>query len=716
MDRGRRAGVAGIAIALGVLSVVVFLPGLAGEFVWDDHELIAGNSFVREPSLLGEALSHDFWHTSSSVDRAGQGQGHNFYRPVVTLAYFVQFQLFGEHPLGYHVVSLALHVACVLLAFVWLRRRLGGGATATIAAGVAAALFAVHPTRVESVSWISGSTDLWLALFVLLGLSAWDRWRGALGTILASVAFLLATLCKENGAVAPLLLLLDAVLCSASREERRAGCRRAVAPLLVVAAATALHFALVPPAVGGAGQGPWDTVQRIASSLGLYVGRIVWPWPPSVQVGWQRVDASGTVVYIGWSVVVGLFAAAALLGLAWRAWKRPGWRPLLRDACWFLLPLLPLLNLVSLNMVTLVSTRYLYLPLLGLLPAVARAVRRVATAERPMRVAGLAAAGLVVVAGGAVALGQQGELRNDEALWTYEHGLAPDNPSAAKVLAGLRLDQGRYDEALDLVAHVYRLRPGDPFVRAELVLMGASCVLGAASDADQPRLLAVRRFFDNVAEGRPARLTAADLELELGANPAVRRYVRGDLENFQVPRAVAHARTLDLAGAERLLRTAVGEAPGSVAAWANLALVLAREERWDEAEGAVGRGLRAKPDDEFLASLLEPIASARARAATVARGDPVVRELTGAETAIAFGGLELARRRLEPLIAARPDDPRPVLLRLRADVIDRRFDLARGVLTTARRRDPGHATLWDELWEKLALEEVKQAAAAVSAR
>jgi predicted Zn-dependent protease len=372
------------------------------------------------------------------------------------------------------------------------------------------------------------------------------------------------------------------------------------------------------------------------------------------------------------------------------------------------LPLAPVLNVWAMSTQTLVAARYLYLPLLGLGAVAARLGLRAVTAERAVRRAALGAFGLVAAACAGVALVQQAELRDDDALWSWEHAVAPDNPHAAKVLARLRMEQGRPEEALELIGRAYARVPGQPAEQAALVLLAAETVLASTSDADQATLASVRDFFDQAAAGRRVRLRAAGLELELAGDGGPRPRFLDDVAKFRIPRAVAHARALDLEGAVGLLREVTADEPRSVAAWANLGQVLARIGRWDEADEAVRRGLLAKPDDGFLAELGRRIGQARAREGAAAGEEPFVRGLARAESAIEFGGVALARTILDPLIEARPDDPRPVLLRLRADVVDGRFELARGVIEAAWRRAPGHARLWDELWEKLAAEELRR--------
>src|SRR5690606_17441148 len=107
------------------------------------------------------------------------------YRPVVTVALWTQVQAFGEGTFGYHAVSLALHLLCVFLACGWLRRR-HGSLRREWALLFGLLVFAIHPGRPETVTWISGSTDLWMTAFVLLSARGIDRegWPHAVASFL----------------------------------------------------------------------------------------------------------------------------------------------------------------------------------------------------------------------------------------------------------------------------------------------------------------------------------------------------------------------------------------------------------------------------------------------------------------------------------------------------------------------------------------------------
>ena len=186
-----------ILLLLGALSLAPYANSLWGDFVWDDRALILENSYIQDSRLLGEGLISDFWRSPDDPERQ-----RFFFRPVVTLSYFLDHALWGQRPAGYHATNLLLHPSDVLLVFSCF-----SVLTSRELAFVSAAIFAVHPMHTESVTWISGRTDLLASAFVLgsfrcyLAISgrSWDTLR----SVAVALLYLLALLAKEVSIVLP---------------------------------------------------------------------------------------------------------------------------------------------------------------------------------------------------------------------------------------------------------------------------------------------------------------------------------------------------------------------------------------------------------------------------------------------------------------------------------------------------------------------------------
>src|SRR5207249_2729278 len=140
--------------------------------------------------------------------------------PLSWMTLGLDYQLWGMDPIGYHLTSLLLHAANAVLVYFLARRLLSATIdarprprTLTVAAAVAALLFAIHPLRVESVAWITERRDVLSGFFglltVLLYLRAVDRAEVRKRWYAASVAsFGCALLSKAITMTIPALLLI----------------------------------------------------------------------------------------------------------------------------------------------------------------------------------------------------------------------------------------------------------------------------------------------------------------------------------------------------------------------------------------------------------------------------------------------------------------------------------------------------------------------------
>ena len=78
-------------------------------------------------------------------------------------------QLYGLHAGGHHLTNVLLHAATAILLFLVLRRMTGD----LWPSAFVAAVFAIHPLRVESVAWVAERKDVLSGLFFMLTLGAY---------------------------------------------------------------------------------------------------------------------------------------------------------------------------------------------------------------------------------------------------------------------------------------------------------------------------------------------------------------------------------------------------------------------------------------------------------------------------------------------------------------------------------------------------------------
>jgi protein O-mannosyl-transferase len=138
-----------IIIFLIVASFAVFCRIAENNFInFDDPEYITNNYHIQS----GFNSQNIKW----AFTDAFMGNWH----PLTMLSHILDWDLFGAKPAGYHLVNLFLHIGAVIFLFLFLNKSTGN----LWPAAFAAALFALHPLRVESVAWAAERKDV-LSMF-----------------------------------------------------------------------------------------------------------------------------------------------------------------------------------------------------------------------------------------------------------------------------------------------------------------------------------------------------------------------------------------------------------------------------------------------------------------------------------------------------------------------------------------------------------------------
>jgi Flp pilus assembly protein TadD len=201
-----------LAAAVGIITLIVFLPALRGEFLnWDDQA-----NFLENPSYRGLHWSNLRWMFSTVY------MGH--YQPLTWLTLGIDYQLWGMDARGYHFTSILIHAlnASLVLALAWpMLKRIGSSCPMAMRSGACvcvALLFALHPLRVESVAWITERRDVLATALLLAATLAYlkrdhaqslNHQRAARWWLIAVYGLTaLSLLAKAIGVVMPVVLLL----------------------------------------------------------------------------------------------------------------------------------------------------------------------------------------------------------------------------------------------------------------------------------------------------------------------------------------------------------------------------------------------------------------------------------------------------------------------------------------------------------------------------
>lgn len=128
------------------------------------------------------------------------GEENNIYvRPVAVLSFFTDNMIWGKEAFGYHLTNVLWHLVCCILVFI-LGRELFKDREKALSAGFLFLLLACHS---ESVSWVSGRTDLIATAFSLASVVLFLR-----KSVWCLPVFLVAVAAKESALATPVVWLL----------------------------------------------------------------------------------------------------------------------------------------------------------------------------------------------------------------------------------------------------------------------------------------------------------------------------------------------------------------------------------------------------------------------------------------------------------------------------------------------------------------------------
>ncbi|MCX5660976.1 MAG: tetratricopeptide repeat protein [Planctomycetota bacterium] len=389
------------------------------------------------------------------------------YHPLTWLSLMLDWQVYGDHPWGFHLTNLLLHAANALLLWRLLESLTGSRWRAVLAAG----LFALHPMRVESVAWVSERKDVLSACLGLLAMLVYVRVvrrPGARGWALLCVLAALSLLAKPMLVTLPfLLVVLDCWPLGRARSWRSLGPLLLEKwPLLLLSVASSVATFIVQHSQGATAELARFTIDaRLANSavaLMRYIGKVFWPAGLSVFYPYPLEGWPALTIACAAALLVAVTVAAVRLASR-MPWVLAGW-------LWFLGMMVPVIGLVQVGQQAM-ADRYIYLPGIGLLLMVVWSLpERWSSAPRR---AGGALAALAVLALLAAITFRQSALWRDS-LTLFEHAIAvtPPHYLTQSHLAIALEDRGRLDEAIGHYKQALEIRPDfvDGYVNLGLVL------------------------------------------------------------------------------------------------------------------------------------------------------------------------------------------------------------------------------------------------------
>jgi Flp pilus assembly protein TadD len=348
-----------MATLLVAATILAYQPVWHAGFIWDDDVYVTNNPLLTAPDGLQR-----IWF---SLDSPSQ------YFPLTYTVFRIEHTLWGLMPAGYHWVNLLLHAGNALLVWRLLQRLSVPGA------GLAAAMFALHPVQVESVAWVTELKSVLSLFFILLTLLAWLefieepskpswRWYG-----LALTCHALALAGKTTACTLPAALLLILWLKHTPINWPRLA---QIVPFLVMGAGMGLLTMWWERYHQGT-QGKLfelNLPERLlvaSHAFWFYLGKLI--WPVHLTFSYPR-----WIIHPGDPFAYGWMVAGAGLGAAICFFRRWAGRGLEVAALFYGVTLSPLLGFIMLYtfLYTFVADHYQYVACIGPIALTAAGISR----------------------------------------------------------------------------------------------------------------------------------------------------------------------------------------------------------------------------------------------------------------------------------------------------------------------------------------------------
>lgn len=502
--------VLGVCVFLAAITWFVFGQTRAFQFInFDDNEYVFKNAQVAR-GLTMEGIAWAFTHVYAAN-----------WHPLTWLSHMLDAQFYGLNPGGHHLTNVVLHGATAVLLFLVLRNMTG----ALWRSAFVAAVFAIHPLRVESVAWVAERKDVLSGLFLVLALGAYVRYaRQPSGARYGMVMllFALGLMCKPMLVTLPVVLLaldywpLNRLNPTGAGTKNVPGPRKLVLeklPLLALAAASSLATLFAQQAA----LQPLATVPlvvRIGNALMsgvVYLYQAFWPsclaalYPFAIdQVGPGKV----------------LLALAVLAAISVAVFRFRRHRYLVTGWLWYSIMLAPVIGILQVGSQA-HADRYTYLPHIGLYLLLTWAAADLIEGRRPLRSVPGALSIVIVLTLAFAARIQTSYWHNSESLWRRALACTSRNSGAEQNLGQAIYEKGNVEEAMVHFQNALRIDPSQASVHSALGV--ALLELGRADQS----LISLRTALEIDPNDADAHYNIGNTLLRLGhAREAVAQYSR----------------------------------------------------------------------------------------------------------------------------------------------------------------------------------------------
>src|SRR3989339_2116670 len=447
------------------IPILLYLNTLPNTLVYDDAYVITENYFIKSLGNLPRLFTKDYLPLSGELS----------YRPVVTLAYFFDYAIWGLNPLGYHLTNVILHTVNVFLFYLFMKS-ISRNSSLSI---LATLLFLSHPLLTETVNAVCYREDILASIFFLLAfiyfikiripfsrrgnLTQQTNTRLVLYYTISCASYCLALFSKEMAITLPILLALFDLLSIPQNKNKALSTITTFVRvqrwillysgyILVTGFYLFIRFVAFKNTFKTIDVYPTNifTMTKVVAS---YLKLLFIPVNPNAD--YYIPDIRG----ISFSFILSsLFIASACIIII-RLYKKK--KLMTFFGAWFFITLLPVLGIVPIG--NIMAERYLYLPIAGFCGIAGSIVT-----NSVFRKKGAIIFGIILFSMQIGVIWRNGVWQNDTTLWFYTYQREPNSARACSNLGNTYFKNRQYEAAIRMYKKSLTLPYSYPFIHFNL--------------------------------------------------------------------------------------------------------------------------------------------------------------------------------------------------------------------------------------------------------
>jgi hypothetical protein len=437
-------------LVLCAITFSVYFKSLGNSFVYDDNSKVVANAVYRNFDL----------------QRIFFGLGNGLeWLPLRDLTYAIDFALWGENPIGFHVSNLVIYSINIVAVYLFtglLVRMFNNEPEPSVETRYipffTALLFAVHPIHSEAVSMIFTRNVLvsglffFLTCYVFLYVDRKNVRPGAPCSVAILGLYVCSVLSKVTTIILPLTLPL--LLLTPPVKQRFHKWKNVIILLSFFMICFYVFFKEVAKRtriLNADVSTLSDLAERLCVAIQIpvfYLGKLL--FPSNLTIEYDIAFASGLLDWKTCSslvILISLFVAAIVL--------RRSLPQLFFGLFWYLVTMVPVLNLFG--TVPIVADRYLYLPSYGLLFFIVVIFFKTGRWQTQRRFVLISMTILLAC----ITVRQNEFYRNDVVLWEHALATSPQSIKAQKNLGWSYYHAGSHEKALEAFTMLKEVRPND---------------------------------------------------------------------------------------------------------------------------------------------------------------------------------------------------------------------------------------------------------------